>query len=143
MLEENRIAHFEVSTPIQRVLKVAGQYKEMIAIIVFFLGGLSWILGYFATKQQAKELHCTMQKNVDHLDSQMQLRFYQDELIDIGRDLEELGTKELSAPLSEREKQKRIHLGYTSRQISQTRDELNRKYLSARDALQKNACADH
>src|SRR3954453_4506381 len=33
-------------------------YKELISIIIFFLGGISWVLGYFATKAEVRKVEC-------------------------------------------------------------------------------------
>src|SRR5262245_7951462 len=47
-------------------------YKEFIAILVFFIGGILWIFGYFATKKQLDELHCLMNANVDFIQGRME-----------------------------------------------------------------------
>jgi hypothetical protein len=36
----------------RKFLDILKEYKELIAILVFFLGGVLWMFGYFATKQQ-------------------------------------------------------------------------------------------
>lgn len=40
------------------------QYKEIIAIIVFFLSGVAWIYGSFATKKQVDRLECFTNLNI-------------------------------------------------------------------------------
>jgi hypothetical protein len=47
----------------RKFLDILKEYKELIAILVFFLGGVLWMFGYFATKQQLTELRCWMRAN--------------------------------------------------------------------------------
>jgi hypothetical protein len=52
-------------------LKVADQYKEFVALVVFFLGGIFWAFAYFATKQQLTETRCILNANIDFIQSRM------------------------------------------------------------------------
>jgi hypothetical protein len=52
-------------------LKAAGAYKEFVALVVFFLGGVFWAFAYFATKQQLKEVQCIMNANMAFVQSRM------------------------------------------------------------------------
>lgn len=140
MVDETSIRLPPEPTAIQRILKALGQYKELITIVVFFAGGVSWIFGYFATKQQTTELRCVLEKNMDQIESQMQSKFLMDELIDIGRQLEELGEKEKNKQLTENEKQKRQYLNTTARDLTAQRDEATKKLAATREALRKNTC---
>ena len=38
--------------PIQKILEFLKEYKELFAAVAFFAGGILWILGYFATKEE-------------------------------------------------------------------------------------------
>jgi hypothetical protein len=40
-----------------------GEYKEFLALLIFFLGGVFWIFAYFATKEQLKTVQCLMNSN--------------------------------------------------------------------------------
>jgi hypothetical protein len=137
---EEKIPLIQEITPLQRLLKVLGHYKELITIIVFFAGGVSWIFGFFATKQQTNEMRCVMEKNMDQIENQMQSKFLQDELMDIGRQLEELTESEKMHLLSERDKQKKLYLNSTSRDLTLQRDEAMKKLAKAKEALNKNIC---
>jgi hypothetical protein len=55
----------------QTVLKTLGEYKELIAVIVFFITGCLWLFGYFATKQQLKTLQCLMNTNMAIIQGKM------------------------------------------------------------------------
>lgn len=48
------------------------EYKEFIAIVLFFLAGFLWIYGYFATKEQLSEVRCLMDANITLLSGQVQ-----------------------------------------------------------------------
>ena len=51
------------------------EYKEFIAILVFFMGGFFWIYGFFATKDQVKVLQCLTNNNIALIECRMQKRF--------------------------------------------------------------------
>jgi hypothetical protein len=55
----------------RKFLDTLKEYKELIAILVFFLGGVLWMFGYFATKQQLTELRCWMRANVEFVQARM------------------------------------------------------------------------
>ena len=59
------------STKLTSFLKAAGAYKEFVALVVFFLGGVFWAFAYFATKQQLKEVQCIMNANMAFVQSRM------------------------------------------------------------------------
>jgi hypothetical protein len=54
-------------SPRTTLLSVLGEYKEFITILVFFLGGVLWIFGYFATKNQLEEVHSGIKNQVQEL----------------------------------------------------------------------------
>ena len=53
------------------VLDSIKEFKELIAVIVFFIAGALWVFGYFATKDQLKTLHCITNANMEFLQGQM------------------------------------------------------------------------
>jgi hypothetical protein len=57
--------------PKRTLLGLLGEYKELITVLVFFLGGVVWIFGYFATKKQLDELRCLFTANIDFVQGQM------------------------------------------------------------------------
>ena len=75
------------------------EYKELIATIAFFVGGVLWIFGYFATKEelrvfrdtasiQNKTLHCLLQKHVQLLEGKHKRKLSLDELVAILEDIQ-------------------------------------------------------
>jgi hypothetical protein len=54
-----------------RFLKPIKEYKELITVIVFFVGGALWIFGYFATKHQVKQLQCLLNANISFLQGRL------------------------------------------------------------------------
>jgi hypothetical protein len=53
-------------------LQWLNSYKELVSVVVFFLGGFLWVYGVFATKEQIKELKCVLNANVDMLNAQFE-----------------------------------------------------------------------
>lgn len=52
-------------------VKKVGEYKEFVALVVFFLGGIFWAFAYFATKAQLKEIQCIMNANMNFIQGKM------------------------------------------------------------------------
>jgi hypothetical protein len=86
----------------KQVLKKAGEflkeYKELLAAIGFFAGGIFWVLGYFATKEELKGLReltsgqnkvmsCLLQRHVQILEGEQELKSARDDLVTVMADL--------------------------------------------------------
>lgn len=56
------------------------EYKEFIAILVFFLGGFFWIYGVFETKEQVRILQCLTNQNIGMIQARMQRGFFLNDL---------------------------------------------------------------
>lgn len=61
----------EDKTKLSKMLESIKEFKELIAVIVFFIAGALWVFGYFATKDQLKSLHCITNANMEFLQGQM------------------------------------------------------------------------
>jgi len=61
----------EPISAIASFLKKAGEYKEFVTLVVFFLGGIFWAFAYFATKQQVQQIRCLMNANMTFLQGRM------------------------------------------------------------------------
>lgn len=52
------------------------EYKELITVIIFFVGGIVWIYGYFATKSSlttiSAQLQCLLNTHVTLISSEME-----------------------------------------------------------------------
>ena len=73
-------------------------YHEFLAIIVFFVGGVVWTVGYFATKSEVKEiqniaerqterLHCLLRLNIEWLAGEQLWKIANDELTKVEQDI--------------------------------------------------------
>ena len=58
-------------TGFSSILKTLSEYRELLTVIIFFVGGVLWVFGYFATKDQLKEVKCLMNANMDFIQGQM------------------------------------------------------------------------
>lgn len=87
-----------------RLLRTIKEYKELIAIIVSFIGGALWVFDYFATKEEVKDLrssttsesnqlHCLLQENVQRLDGEHMMKFYSVELLKIQQQMRDIKPK--------------------------------------------------
>jgi hypothetical protein len=56
------------------------EYKEIIGIIIFFIGGILWILAYFATKEQINTLNCLLNRNIEVVQYQINQRILSDDM---------------------------------------------------------------
>jgi hypothetical protein len=83
------------------------EYKEFIAILVFFLAGVLWMVGYFATKKQLTELRCLMLANVEFIQNRMDSNNLSDMSV---KNIEELAVLNEKTTLTSEEKAKRNRL---------------------------------
>ncbi|UPJ49946.1 hypothetical protein IVB30_00450 [Bradyrhizobium sp. 200] len=71
-------------------VKVAGEYKELAVILVFFIGGIFWAFAYFATKQQLVETRCILKENVLFIQARMDASSLSQLLLDNTKESTEL-----------------------------------------------------
>ena len=107
------------------------QYKEFIVILVFFLGGVMWIYGYFATKKQLDEFKCFTNINMAILRNSMLGKNIQMELIAKKEELAEV--EALKNPVN-RDKKRKVRLGHD---IELLREALKLKTTQLERALNK------
>lgn len=77
----------------QGFLDKLSEYKEFIAILIFFLGGFFWVFGFFATKKQVTDLTCVLEQNVQMLRGKMEYQFFNDLLEENKNQLRETRSK--------------------------------------------------
>jgi len=58
--------------------------KELIAILVFFVGGAVWIYTAFATKQYVAGVRCLLASTIERIDNEAQSRELKSEIIEVG-----------------------------------------------------------
>jgi hypothetical protein len=105
----------------RKFLDIVKEYKELIAILVFFLGGVLWMFGYFATKQQLTELRCWMRANVEFVQGRMDAANLSDLSV---KNIEDLTALSEKATLSADEKARKHRL-------EMAKDEIARKLAAA------------
>lgn len=80
--------------PLGMALRFLKDYKELFAAIAFFIGGTFWILGYFATKEELKNLKdvtaaqnqtwsCLLKTHVQLLEGEQDLKIARDDLVTV------------------------------------------------------------
>jgi hypothetical protein len=81
-------------TNLAKIGAVVKNYKELIASIVFFVGGITssiiWLFAYFATKEEVKTLDCLLQNHVQFLRGSQDQKTYDTDLIDTDVQIERL-----------------------------------------------------
>lgn len=50
------------------------EYKELIAVLVFFIGGGIWMYNIFATQRQLSDMGCHISANIELLSSEIELQ---------------------------------------------------------------------
>src|SRR5437763_5913751 len=86
---------------LEKSAKTLGQYKELIGIFVFFLGGALWIFGYFVTKTQFSELQCFARNSIVINREAMKIRNVEDAIVEKSRRFEELEERLKATSLNE------------------------------------------
>jgi hypothetical protein len=119
------------------VLDRLKEYKELIAVLVFFLGGFTWIYGYFATKSQLIEMKCVLNANVSLLSGQLQGNALAQSLIK-NQEMQMLITKQPS-PDIEAQKQL-VQLQTVAKELERGVAKANEEAAAALVALRNSAC---
>lgn len=110
-----------VATPLEALVARLNQYKELIAIAAFFVGGFLWVFGYFVTKSQFAELKCFAKSNIVVNRETMKLRDAEAAIAESSRRLDDLEDKRKSGELSDKEKGERKRL---DTQVETLKDEI-------------------
>src|SRR5262249_45391437 len=108
----------------RKFLDTLKQYKELIAILVFFLGGVICVFGYFATKNQLTGLRCWMVANVVFVQGRMHAASVSNLCV---YDIEDLRALNEKATLNADERVRK-------RRLEIARDEIARKLAAAESA---------
>ncbi len=139
-LSGNETAQTPGAVRLPAVLAWLREVKELIALVLFFAGGVTWLAGYFATKAQVEELRCLLLTNVGMVDSQMHSKIIGDELARMGRQLEDIGDKEKLGPLSDFDKEERKRLSLDSDIAKAQYVDAEKTFAQNADKLRTNFC---
>lgn len=121
----------------KRFLTRLSEYREFIAILVFFTLGLMWIYGFFATKKQLAELKCLMTHNISMIDSQMQSTFVLDDLTANGIEQEKLAAEN---DLSNGDKARLVRLRNEAEVLKERLKKAHQEYEDCLDFLRSDGC---
>ena len=83
-----------------RVQNIPPFIASLIAIIAAILAVITWIMGYFATQQQLKEVKCTAYINNTMISRQLDQKIYYDEYVKMKVQIAELEKKQKSSLLA-------------------------------------------
>jgi len=114
------------------------QYKEFIAILVFFVGGFMWIFAYFATKESVDEVRCIADNIIILVDSRMEQDVFTKNLAKKG-----LEHKKLSEQANLSKEEKDIKLTTVDAELHVIRKNLNmtmEKHDKAHHILKMKKC---
>jgi hypothetical protein len=125
------------------------EYKELIATIVFFVGGVLWIFGYFATKEelrgfreaastQNKVLHCLLEKHVQLLEGKQKWKLSSDELMTVQEDIRK--QVPTSAQFSENDIRKSVRLEQQREEIRTRISSAEKEITEATNAIMYREC---
>lgn len=106
MINENAsLIHIPDEKPnaAQRLTKFLAPYKELITILMFFAGGAVWIVAFFATKSQLKELRCFARESVTVTRAELTLRTTFDDIVSVTDKVANLEQKKKDIKLTDAE----------------------------------------
>jgi hypothetical protein len=87
-----------INSPTKRLISLLNEYKELITTVVFFVGGILWVFGYFATKEELRQfretsstqhkiLNCLLEQHVRLLGAKQILSSLRDDLTGLEEEL--------------------------------------------------------
>lgn len=120
-------------------LLILGEYKELIAIIVFFVGGILWLYGFFATKREIKELKCLLNTNVSIIHNQMMNKFLLEELTENRLKQESIRNKKNLTP---QDFEDLVNQENKANLLQKSIDDAIKDHKNAMEMLKKGRCSD-
>ncbi|RWO49230.1 hypothetical protein [Mesorhizobium sp.] len=73
-------------------------FKEVVAIVIFFVGGVIWLYAAFATKQYVAEVKCLLGATIERIDNEAQAKTFQAEIIEHSIRLERMQSDGPTSP---------------------------------------------
>jgi hypothetical protein len=75
---------------IAKFLAKLKEYKELIALIMFFVGGIIWLYAAFATKSYVASIRCLLGATIERVDNEAQSRVHEGDIVLHNARIEEL-----------------------------------------------------
>ena len=129
------------SPPLDKIsafVKVLSDYKELIGIFIFVIGGILWAFAYFATKQQLDELKCLMNSNISIIQGKTDAASLSQILI---QNQQESAPLEAKTPLTAAETLRRDQLKTAADDIARKLAEANTLTAQALTKLTSGQCS--
>lgn len=123
-------------------LQRLNDFKEFIAILVFFLGGVVWIYDYFATKQQLVQFNCLLTASISIARADADTKYLSDKIVEIDLQATELDEKRLKGPLSAAEKKRLIELTNDSKNKQNEFAAAKQRFEESNQKIQSNLCVN-
>jgi hypothetical protein len=139
-LEENSPRELSSQGKLIAFLK---DYKELIATVAFFVSGILWVVGYFATKEELKTIDCLLQNHVQFLRGMQDEKTHGDELIETRMRIERLKKPLKGGQYSEHELNEIAQLERRMDELKNKRDDAEKHALDAQYALNSRTCEKH
>jgi hypothetical protein len=114
------------------------EYKELISILVFFIGGALWIFAFFATRNQLEELHCLMNANMNFIQGRMEVANLSDLMV---QNITETTSLDSKPSLSADEKIRRGKLQVGAGEITRKLTAAETATAQALNNLQAGSCS--
>ena len=124
-------------TPRSKFLSVWKDYKEFVAILVFFLTGSLWIWGFFATKKQLNDLQCLLNVNIDLIQAKIDSESLSQL---VAQNFEKKKAILSKNALTAEDKQRRDQLDTAAKDILQKLNSSQDAATQALEKLRKGAC---
>jgi hypothetical protein len=116
------------------------EYKELITTVVFFAGGVSWVFGYFATKEELKTLDCLLTNHVQFLKGMQERKTLDDEYVETHLQRERLNKPAERGRPSDAQLREMDGLNQRMNRLESERDDAEKRALEAKNKLESRAC---
>jgi hypothetical protein len=134
---------------LEKILPVLKEYKELVTALAFFAGGILWVFGYFATKDELHALRdgtsaqnklviCLLEKHVQLLEGEQVAKISRDDLIVVMTELSK--QKPRRAQFSENDINNVVKLEQQRDDIKKKLDAAEKTILAAKESIMFRAC---
>lgn len=126
--------------PVKVVLRYLSDYKELLAIVAFVVGGVLWVFGYFVTKSQFAELKCYAKNSIVTNREMIKIRDADEAIIEQSRKLDEIVDKQKTVVLNEQDRKEKVRLEQLVRKLEDGRKVAQEKFNRAQAKLEDSEC---
>jgi len=124
----------------EALLKRLNEYKELLGLIVFIVGGMLWAFGYFATKSQFAELKCFSKNSIIVNRETVRLRDIDESVVEKSRRLEELVELQKLGNSTDKQKIERSRVERDLKKLEDSQKGLRESLSKAQSKLENSDC---